>query len=200
MIDYGIGNLHSVRKALERAGASAQLAAGPAEVASADAVVLPGVGHFGRCSEALAASGMWDAALDAARSARDGGRPFLGICVGMQLLYAGSEESPGAPGFALYPGTIGLLPEGVRRPQMQWNLLEVVPGSRLFAGYEKSAWVYFLHSYAAPLGPETVATCNYGDQLSGGVETNHLFATQFHPEKSSSVGLGILTNFVKACS
>lgn len=172
----------------------------PSAIEAADAVVLPGVGNFGRCSEALAASGMWDAAAAAARAGEAGGAPFLGICVGMQLLYAGSDEAPGAAGLGVFPTTAALLPEGTRRPQMQWNVLEVVTGSRLFVGFEHDAWVYFVHSYAAPVGPETSATCQYGSQVAAAAERNNVFATQFHPEKSSSVGLGILANFVKACS
>jgi glutamine amidotransferase len=158
-------------------------------------VVLPGVGNFGRCSEALSASGLWGPALAAVGD----GRPFLGICVGMQLLYESSEESPGVPGLGLFPGTVALLPEGVRRPQMQWNLLDVWPGSRLLAGFESGAWAYFVHSYAAPVGPETSATCDYGGPVAAVSERGPVWATQFHPEKSSTVGLGVLANFVKAC-
>ena len=105
--------------------------------------------------------------LDAATS----GRPFLGICVGMQLLYEGSEESPGVPGLSIFEGTVALLPEGVRRPQMQWNLLDVRPGGRLLAGYEHDAWAYFVHSYAPPVGEETVATCDYGGSVRGSRRT-----------------------------
>ncbi|HMK98331.1 MAG TPA: imidazole glycerol phosphate synthase subunit HisH, partial [Acidimicrobiales bacterium] len=110
-----------------------------------------------------------------------------------------SEEAPGVPGLAVLPGTAALLTPQVRRPQMQWNLLEVRPGSRLLAGFERDAWAYFVHSYAAPLGPDTVATCDYGGPVAAAAEKGALFATQFHPEKSSSVGLGVLANFVKAC-
>jgi len=195
VVDYGIGNLRSAEKGLCRAGADARLVTSAADIAVADGVVLPGVGHFGRCGEALVASGLWEASLGAAT----GGRPFLGICVGMQLLYEGSEEAPSVPGLAVFPGTVALLAPHVRRPQMQWNLLEVRPGSRLLAGFESDAWAYFVHSYAAPLGPETVATCDYGGPVAAAAEKGSLFATQFHPEKSSSVGLGVLANFVKAC-
>jgi glutamine amidotransferase len=196
VVDYGIGNLRSAEKALCLVGADARLVTSPAEVEAAAGVVLPGVGNFGRCREALATSGMWPATVEAARS----GRPFLGICVGMQLLYEGSEESPGAPGLALFPGRVALLPEGVRRPQMQWNLLEVKPGSRLLAGRAREAWAYFVHSYAAPVGPETVATCDYGGPVAAAVEAGNLWAAQFHPEKSSRVGLDVLANFVRACA
>ncbi len=197
VIDYGIGNLRSAEKALCRAGADARLVTTAAEVGAADAVVLPGVGNFGRCSSELAASGMWEAAEQAAGS----GRPFLGICVGMQLLYQGSEESPGVPGLGLFEGRVSMLAEGVRRPQMQWNLLEVTrPGSVLFAGCSEGAWAYFVHSYRAPVGPETVATCDYGGTVAAAVEAGPLWATQFHPEKSSALGLALLANFVRSCA
>jgi glutamine amidotransferase len=195
VIDYGIGNLRSAQKGLCQVGADARLVTSAADVSAADGVVLPGVGNFGRCSEALSGCGLWGPALGAATD----GRPFLGICVGMQLLYESSEESPGAAGLGLFPGTVALLPAGVRRPQMQWNLLDVRPGSQLLAGFEESAWAYFVHSYAAPLGPETAATCDYGGPVAAAAESGAVWATQFHPEKSSTVGLGVLANFVKAC-
>ena len=195
VIDYGIGNLRSAEKGLCRVGADARLVTSARDVRAADAVVLPGVGNFGRCSEALSASGLWPAAAEAAQD----GRPFLGICVGMQLLYEGSDEAPGVPGLGVFEGTVALLSEHVRRPQMQWNLLAVRPGSRLLAGLESGAWAYFVHSYAAPAGDETVATCDYGGPVAAAVERGPLWATQFHPEKSSSTGLSALANFVKAC-
>jgi glutamine amidotransferase len=195
VIDYGIGNLRSAEKGLCRAGADARLVTGPGDVRSADGVVLPGVGNFGRCSEALSASGLWQVALEAA----SGGTPFLGICVGMQLLYQTSDESPGARGLGVFEGTVALLPEGVRRPQMQWNLLDVRPGSRALAGLQRDAWAYFVHSYSVPVGDETAATCDYGGPVAAAVERGPVWATQFHPEKSSSVGLGLLANFVRAC-
>jgi imidazole glycerol-phosphate synthase subunit HisH len=196
VIDYGIGNLRSAEKALCKVGADARLVSSPGDIRAADGVVLPGVGNFGQCSRALASSGLWSTTMAAAMS----GRPFLGICVGMQLLYQGSEESPGIPGLGALEGTVALLPEGTRRPQMQWNVLEVRPGSRLLEGWENDAWVYFVHSYAPPVGPETIATCNYGGTVAAALENRALWATQFHPEKSSTVGLGVLANFVRALS
>ncbi|HTW09528.1 MAG TPA: imidazole glycerol phosphate synthase subunit HisH [Acidimicrobiales bacterium] len=194
-MDYGIGNLRSAEKALCRMGADARLVTSAADVATADGVVLPGVGNFGCCSTALSASDLWGAA----EAAATGGRPFLGICVGMQLLYECSEESPGVAGLGVLPGEVALLPSGVRRPQMQWNLLEVRRDSALLAGLGHASWAYFVHSYAAPIGPETVATCDYGGPVAAAVQRGPLWATQFHPEKSSSVGLTALANFVKAC-
>ena len=196
VVDYGIGNLRSAEKGLCHAGADARLVSCPQDISAADGVVLPGVGNFGRCSEALSDSGLWTTTVDAAGS----GRPFLGICVGMQLLYQRSEESPGVPGLSVFEGTISLLPDGVRRPQMQWNRLDVVPGSQLLKGFDHDAWVYFVHSYAAPIGPETAATCDYGGPVAAAVEMGAVWATQFHPEKSSVVGLGVLANFVAACN
>lgn len=196
VVDYGIGNLRSAEKALCKVGADAHLVTSVGQIEGADGVVLPGVGNFGRCSEALSTSGLWRATLDAATS----GRPFLGICVGMQLLYEGSEESPGVPGLNIFDGTVALLPAGVRRPQMQWNVLDVRAGSRLLAGFEHNAWAYFVHSYAPPIGEETVATCDYGGPVAAALERGAVWATQFHPEKSSAVGLGIIANFVRACS
>jgi imidazole glycerol-phosphate synthase subunit HisH len=195
VVDYGIGNLRSAEKGLCTVGADARLVQSPADIGAADGVVLPGVGNFGRCSEALVASGLWRATSDAALS----GRPFLGICVGMQLLYAGSEESPGAPGLGVFEGRVVLLPEGTRRPQMQWNVLDVRPGSGLLRGLEEDAWVYFVHSYAPPIGSETVATCEYGGAVAAAVEMGSIWATQFHPEKSSAAGLSVLANFVEEC-
>ena len=197
VLDYGIGNLRSAQKGLERAGADAHLTADPAEVAAADGVVLPGVGNFGRCVEALQAHGVDVIAKEAAAS----GRPFLGICVGMQLLFEGSEESPDRAGLGLMPGMIRLLPDSVKRPQMQWNALSVERPSPLLDGLDGS-WLYFVHSYAADVvaAAEVVtATCDYGGRVVAAVQRDNVFATQFHPEKSSDAGRVLLTNFVELC-
>jgi glutamine amidotransferase len=193
VIDYGIGNLRSAEKALQRMGGDACLVTDPADVEGAGAVVLPGVGAFGRCAEALRASGMAGAARDAATD----GRPFLGICVGMQLLYEGSEESPGIAGLGVLSGTVVRIPDGVKRPQMQWNQLAArQPG--LMLGCEQP-WVYFVHSFVAPDNDDVVATCDYGGPLPAAVERGALWATQFHPEKSGTAGLAILGRFVATC-
>jgi glutamine amidotransferase len=142
---------------------------------------------------ALRDSGLDGVALDAISS----GRPFLGICVGMQMLYEGSEESPGVAGLGVLPGTVERLPDGVKRPQMQWNQLSVVgDGCPLVAGLGDEPWVYFVHSYAPPMGDLVVATCDYGGPVVAAVGRERLWATQFHPEKSGSAGLAILANFV----
>ncbi len=195
VLDYGIGNLRSAQKGLERVGADARLTDDRALIDRADAVVLPGVGAFGRCMEALRASGLEPAALDAVAS----GRPFLGICVGMQLLFDRSDEDPDARGLGVVPGAIHPLPAGVKRPQMQWNVLDIVRHSPMLDGLEDKAWVYFVHSYSpTPDDPAAVvATCEYGTTIVAAVETGNVFATQFHPEKSSTAGLRLLSNFVE---
>jgi len=200
VLDYGIGNLRSAQKALQKVGANAQLTADPEVVAAADGVVLPGVGAFGRCIEALADSGLWTPALDAASSAATGtGRPFLGICVGLQMLHEGSAEAPGVPGLGVLSGEVALLSEDVKRPQMQWNRLEASGDADkhpMLSDLGDDPWVYFVHSYAAPVGPDTVATCTYGGKVCGAEARGVLWACQFHPEKSSSTGLQVLENFV----
>jgi glutamine amidotransferase len=193
VLDYGIGNLRSAAKALERVGADARLTNDPDVVRQASGVVLPGVGAFGRCMEALEDSGLDEVAVDAACS----GRPFLGICVGLQLLYEGSEENPDVPGLGVLPGIVRRLPEGVKHPQMQWNKLERRQDSLLLAGLGEESWVYFLHSYAPEVDVYTVATCEYGGPVVAAVERGALWATQFHPEKSGQAGMCILTNFVR---
>ncbi|HWC10690.1 MAG TPA: imidazole glycerol phosphate synthase subunit HisH [Acidimicrobiales bacterium] len=194
VLDYGIGNLRSAQKALEKVGADARLTADPDLVASADGVVLPGVGAFGRCMEALR-----EAELEGpAQEAIDAGVPFLGICVGMQMLYEGSEEDPETPGMGVLGGKVRRLPDGVKRPQMQWNRLDRTAGSPMFAGLDDPAWVYFVHSFAPEPTAEVVATCEYGGPVVAAVQRANLWATQFHPEKSSAAGLRLLANFAAA--
>jgi imidazole glycerol-phosphate synthase subunit HisH len=197
VLDYGIGNLRSAEKALVHLGAPARLVTDPAEVAGSAGVVLPGVGEFGACAEALASSGL----AKPARAAIADGVPFLGICVGFQLLFERSDERQGARGLGVLEGTVRRLPDGVKRPQMQWNRLDRRPGidSELLAGLPEHPWVYFVHSYAPAVGEGTVATCEYGDTLAAAVERDHVWGTQFHPEKSGATGLGLLANFVERC-
>jgi len=195
VLDYGIGNLRSAEKALQKIGGDARLVTDPDEAADAVGVVLPGVGNFGRCMEALRASGLDKAALDAV----DRGKPFLGICVGMQLLYAGSDESPGTSGLGIVDAQIRLLPDDVKRPQMQWNVLQRVRPTPVLDGMDEPTWVYFVHSYAAEATDDVVATCDYGGPVVGVIERDNLWATQFHPEKSGAAGLQLLKNFVGRC-
>lgn len=199
VLDYGIGNLHSAHKALERVGADATLTTDPGVIAEADGVVLPGVGAFGACMNALRAAGLEQPALDAVAS----GRPFLGICVGMQMLFTDSEESPGVPGLAVIAGTIRWIPPGVKRPQMQWNRLLIdQPDDPMLAGLGDDAWVYFVHSlHGVPTDRSVVAArVEYGTDLNAAFRLGNVFAVQFHPEKSSTSGLQLLSNFVTQCA
>ena len=195
VLDYGIGNLRSAEKALQRVGADARLVTTAAEAEGAAGVVLPGVGAFGRCMEALRETGLDKAATAAVE--RD--TPFLGVCVGSQLLYEASEESPGVTGLGILPGMVVRLPEGVKRPQMQWNALRIRRSTPLLDGLGASPWVYFVHSFVAPDGEEVVATCDYGGDVPAIIERDRLWATQFHPEKSADTGLRLLANFVEQC-
>jgi imidazole glycerol-phosphate synthase subunit HisH len=194
VLDYGIGNLRSAEKALQHVGGDARLVTSPDEARDADAVVLPGVGAFGACMDALRASGLDEVAMEAV----DDGKPFLGICVGMQLLYDGSDEDPDAKGLGIVPGRIRRLPDGVKHPQMQWNLLELArPDDPLVQELGAEPWVYFVHSYAAEDTGDTIATCDYGGPVVGVIGRDQLWATQFHPEKSGPIGLQLLRNFVQ---
>jgi glutamine amidotransferase len=196
VVDYGIGNLRSAEKALQHVGAAARLVTDPVDVAAADAVVLPGVGAFGACARALRESGL----EGPARAALEAGVPFFGVCVGFQLLYEGSVESPGAAGLGVFAGDVAALPSGVKHPQMQWNQLEVTTtegGSPpALHGLGPRPWVYFVHSFAPPVGEETVAVCDYGGPVAALVSRGTLWGAQFHPEKSGSTGLRLLSNFV----
>jgi len=195
ILDYGIGNLRSAEKALQHLGAPACLVTEPDQAAVADAIVLPGVGQFGACAAALRRSGLDAVARDAiARQV-----PFLGICVGFQLLHEGSDESPGADGLGVLPGVVRRLPDGVKHPQMQWNRLEPTGSpAAMLAGVGHRPWVYFVHSFAPEPGPSTVAVCDYGGPVVAAAERAELWGTQFHPEKSGRTGLAILANFVGA--
>jgi glutamine amidotransferase len=199
VLDYGIGNLHSAQKAIEKMGADARLTADPELIALADGVVLPGVGAFGACMSALRACGLERPALDAAAS----GRPFLGICVGMQMLFDASDEDEDALGLGVIPGTIRWIPAGVKRPQMQWNRLAFsLPDDPMLHDLGDDPWVYFVHSlHGVPTDPAMVAaTCEYGGTLNAAFRNGTVFATQFHPEKSGPVGLRLLANFVSICA
>jgi len=192
VLDYGIGNLRSAEKALEHVGADARLTADIEIIDRADAVVLPGVGNFGRCMTALRDSGLDEVAIGSAGS----GRPFLGICVGMQLLYGGSQESPGVTGLGILDGTVRRLPEGVKHPQMQWNTVRARRDTPLLDGLGDEPWMYFVHSFAPELTDDVVATCDYGGEVTAIAQRGNVMATQFHPEKSGASGMALLANFV----
>lgn len=191
IVDYKAGNLTSVKKAFDHLGAATVVTSDPAQVAQADKVVLPGVGHFA-ATIALNDSGLRDAIVD--RIERH--IPFLGICVGMQWMLASSEEAPDVHGLALWPGECSRFPAGVKSPHVGWNSLQLRTGpSRLLRGVAPGAYVYFTHSYRVPLLPSTSAECEYGGRFSAVVEKDNLFGVQFHPEKSGATGLAILQNF-----
>lgn len=196
VVDYGIGNLRSAQKAFEHVGADARLTADRAVIDTADAVVLAGVGNFGRCMAALHGCDLAAPTLDAVES----GRPVLGICVGMQMLYEASEEAPDIAGLGVLAGTVRLLPDTEKRPQMQWNVLEGQGPSGLLDGIDDPLWMYFVHSYAPPAGDAVVATCDYGGPVTAAVEQGNVWATQFHPEKSGAKGLAVLANFARAAA
>ncbi|MCI8385418.1 MAG: imidazole glycerol phosphate synthase subunit HisH [Acutalibacter sp.] len=196
IIDYGAGNLQSVEKALRHIGCPCQVADSPAQLAQAQAAVLPGVGAFGQAMAALEQRGL-DRAI---REFVDSGRPFLGICLGLQVLFESSEESPGVKGLGLLPGKILRLPgdRGLKIPHIGWNSLEVGTPGWLLKGLEPEPYVYFVHSYYLQAqGDVVTSTAQYGCQIHAAVEQGNLAACQFHPEKSGSTGLGILRNFAE---
>jgi imidazole glycerol-phosphate synthase subunit HisH len=185
VLDYGIGNLRSAEKALAHLGAPVVLTADPEIVRDAIGVVLPGVGHFGACMHALREAGLHDLAIEAATS----GRPFLGVCIGMQMLFEGSDEAPGVPGLGVLPGRVTKLPSTVKLPQIGWNTIERAPGSALVAGLDDPAWFYFVHSYAPETDDAIVAAWSeHGRRFAAAVERDNVWATQFHPEKSGAAG------------
>ncbi|MFM9085859.1 MAG: imidazole glycerol phosphate synthase subunit HisH [Acidimicrobiia bacterium] len=200
VLDYGIGNLRSAEKALRHVGADARLTADAGLVADADGVVLPGVGNFGACMRALGEHGL----VDAVHAAVASGRPFLAICVGLQLLYERSEESPGVAGLGVLPGEVRWLPDSVRRPQMQWNRLRIVRPDPALEGIGDAPWMYFVHSLAVAPSPhgedDVIATCDYGGDVVAAVRRGNVLATQFHPEKSAEDGLRILSQWVGSCA
>ncbi len=197
VLDYGIGNLHSAQKAIERGGADARLTADAGLIAEADGVVLPGVGAFGACMSALRSSGLEGPTHDAVAS----GRPFLGICVGMQMLFTKSEEDEHAAGLDVIPGAVRRIPPGPKIPQMQWNRLDIIAAADPMLAGLVAPWVYFVHSlHGVPDDPAVVvATVQYGVALNAAFRLDNVFAVQFHPEKSSRPGLALLANFVGVC-
>jgi glutamine amidotransferase len=190
IVDYGAGNVTSVCKAFQHLGAEIIVTSNPSDLPGAEKVVLPGVGHFS-ATEAMSGNGMQTAILDSVRA----GKPFLGICVGMQWLYAGSEEAPAVPGLGLFQGVCRSFPTEVKSPHVGWNSIDVRPESRLLQGIQSGAFVYYTHSYFAPTTSETSASTEYGLSFAGAVERDGIFGVQFHPEKSGPAGLTILKNF-----
>lgn len=190
IVDYGAGNINSVKKAIGYLGAAATLTDDPAVVAAADKVVVPGVGHFSRCQSLN--DRMRPAILEAIALSK----PFLGICVGMQWLFEGSTESPDTPGAGLFPGACSRFPSEVKSPHVGWNQLQVLKESRLLRGIDPGSFVYYTHSYRAPMGAGAVASTDYGGSFAAAVERANIFGVQFHPEKSGETGLQLLENFL----
>lgn len=193
VLDYGAGNLRSAARALTRAGAEVEVTADPAGASAADAIVVPGVGHFGQCVRQFREAGL----EELVRGWVDDGKPLLGICVGMQILYAASAEDPDVPGLGVLPGRVRRLPGSVRVPHMGWNVVEAERDDPLLAGVDNEH-AYFVHSYyAEPTDREhVVATCAYGPGFPCVVRVGSVVGTQFHPEKSADVGARLLANFV----
>lgn len=195
LLDYGAGNVHSAAKALERAGMNVRVTATPADLAQADAIVVPGQGHFRQVMEAFEQSGFHAPLLAAVRS----GTPLLGICVGMQMLFEASEEAPGVAGLGLLGGTVRRFQAapGHKVPQMGWNALKAVGDSPLLRGLDESAYAYFVHSYYVPqeCSVQHGAITDYGVPFWSVLSQGNIHATQFHPEKSGAVGLAILRRF-----
>jgi len=190
IVDYGAGNLVSVKKALDWVGQECAITSDPGEVAKATKIVLPGVGHFASTA-ALARTGLQDVISDAIAR----GIPFLGICVGMQWMFERSQESPDTRGLGVLSGECERFPANMKSPHVGWNQLVVDSSSRLLRGVPLASFVYFTHSFRAPASETTVACCEYGGQFSAAVERDHLFGVQFHPEKSGEIGLKVLANF-----
>ena len=195
IIDYGAGNIQSVSKALRHIGCDCIVTRDKEEIMRADGAVLPGVGSFGDTVDSLDRYGIKQTVKDYIGS----GKPFLGICLGMQLLFPRSEESPGAEGLGIFEGSISRIPNGesLKIPHMGWNSLRIDPESRLFKGIEKEPYVYFVHSYFLHATDRSLvaATTEYGVTIDASVERGNVFATQFHPEKSGETGLKLLKNF-----
>jgi len=190
VVDYRAGNLTSVKKSLDHIGVYSVVTSDPEVLAQADKIILPGVGHFSSTA-ILEQMGLRTAMLRRIEQ----GVPFLGVCVGMQWMFESSAEAPGTRGLGLLSGTCVRFPESVKSPHVGWNSLACREDSRLLRGIPSGAFVYFTHSFRAPLVKATVASCEYGGEFSAAVEQDHIFGVQFHPEKSGPIGLKLLENF-----
>jgi len=196
IIDYDAGNLKSVEKAFQFLGIEAKITSSPEEILAADKIILPGVGAFGDAMEKLNVRGL----SEVIKTAVQRKIPLLGICLGLQLLFEASEESPGVEGLSILKGKIVRIPdkEGFKVPHIGWNSLKINPESRLFAGIPEDSYVYFVHSYYLQAEePIVAATTDYVVNIHAAVEKEHVFACQFHPEKSGEIGLKLLENFAK---
>ncbi len=187
LFDYGVGNLHSLKKAIEAQGHAVAVTADPVALNGAEAILLPGVGAFGAVMDALAP------AADALRAHHAAGKPLIGVCIGMQVLYDGSDEDPDVPGLGILQGHVKRLPDAAGKvPHMGWNTLTTDHGGPLRAALQGAGHVYYVHSYAAPTTAETIATSDYGMRFAAAVRKGNTVGFQFHPEKSSQAGHAIL--------
>ena len=193
ILDYGAGNLRSVQNTLDEIGAAHELVRDSDGLRRATKIILPGVGHFGQMMRALDQMQVRDALLERIRA----GVPFLGICLGLQGLFETSEEAPGQRGLGLFRGEIRRFPADSRVPHMGWNEIQPRNGARLLRNLPPHPYLYFAHSYYAPVVDATAATCEYSVEYTAVLETNNVFGVQFHPEKSGPIGLGIVRNFVE---
>ena len=190
IVDYGAGNLASVTKAIEHLGQQCVVTADAERIAGAGKLIIPGVGNF-KATTPLVKAGLGDAV----RNAIAGNKPVLGICLGLQWMFDGSDEAPELRGLSAFNGTCTRFSDRVKSPHVGWNRIQVATQSRLLSGVPDGSYVYFTHSYRAPLCAETVATCTYEESFTAAVERDNLFGLQFHPEKSGQIGMKILENF-----
>ena len=193
LLDYGAGNVGSVLKAVEYLGFPSQIVASPEELEKADKIILPGQGHFGSMQKAMEERGL----LAALRRKIAGGTPYLGICLGLQVLYEASEEAPGVEGLGLLRGTVTRFRILEKVPQIGWNHVQIRSGGKLFQGIADGSFAYYCHSYYGPVVPDAVAVTEYGETYASGIEKGNVSAVQFHPEKSGEVGLSVLRNFLE---
>ena len=193
VFDYGAGNLRSVQNTLAEIGATYTLVDDVEGLNNASKIILPGVGHFGQMLRSLDAMRVRQTILNRIEA----GIPFLGICLGLQALFEESEEAPGVKGLGLFPGMIRRFSEDARVPHMGWNEVEPKPNSQLFRGMGERPYLYFAHSYFAPVVPQAAATCQYAEPFTAALEAGNVFGVQFHPEKSGPLGLKIVKNFVE---
>jgi glutamine amidotransferase len=192
ILDYGAGNLKSVENTLAEIGAEYELVRNAEGLQAASKIILPGVGHFGQMLRALDQMNVRATLVERIRA----GVPFLGICLGLQGLFETSEEAPGERGLGIFPGVVKRFAPTARVPHMGWNQLDLVRPSRLLAGMPERPWVYFAHSYYAPVLDQTAATCTYTARYTAVLESGNTFGVQCHPEKSGPLGLSIVRNFV----